>query len=267
MQRMMATAGRCDRFAVRGCAGGGRFLRDDVPIALDPGRQRSTRGIEAVESTAVTPALDQIRALPADEPAASMPGLSVGPDAAAVDEALRARIVGDLYKSSYHRVFCFARRFIRDEEAEEVAHEAFVRLLRVRNLERMTISVAYLLRIAENLLKRRHERALRYRHILEESGRLAGHSSEGQLWARGAAGGQGDSGDAHGPAMDPARLESALSLLTREEQAALRLIVCEGLDYDAAARSLGVPVSTINNWKHRGLSKLRKLVGSSRIGA
>ena len=30
--------------------------------------------------------------------------------------------------------------------------------------------------------------------------------------------------------------------LTREEQTAIRLIVCQGLDYQAAARSLGVPV-------------------------
>ena len=94
------------------------------------------------------------------------------PAEACVDGGERARIVGELYKSYDPRVFCFARRFARDEEAEEVAHEAFVRLFRVRNLERMSISVAYLLRIAENLLKRRHERAQRYRRILEESGVL-----------------------------------------------------------------------------------------------
>ena len=39
---------------------------------------------------------------------------------------------------------------------------------------------------------------------------------------------------------------------------------CEGLDYQAAARSMGVRVSTINNWKHRGLAKLKQLVGINR---
>ncbi|MFM7261741.1 MAG: RNA polymerase sigma factor, partial [bacterium] len=53
---------------------------------------------------------------------------------------------------------------------------------------------------------------------------------------------------------------TVLRQLTNEEQAAVRLIVCEGLGYQAAARSLGVPVSTINNWKYRGLVKLRQLI-------
>ena len=186
---------------------------------------------------------------------------------AVVDAGERARIVGDLYKSYYHRVFCFTRRFARDEEAEEVAHEAFVRLFRVRNLERMSISVAYLLRIAENLLKRRHERAQRYRHILEESGVVAGlhprDSRRGEVPER-----SSEAPRAFGDhAVDAARLEAVLGCLTQEEQAAVRLIVCEGLDYQAAARSLGVPVSTINNWKHRGLSKLKQLVQRSRASA
>jgi DNA-directed RNA polymerase specialized sigma24 family protein len=51
-----------------------------------------------------------------------------------------------------------------------------------------------------------------------------------------------------------------LCRLTPSEQSAIRLIVCEGLDYQAAARSLGVPVSTINNWKHRALAKLKQII-------
>jgi DNA-directed RNA polymerase specialized sigma24 family protein len=62
---------------------------------------------------------------------------------------------------------------------------------------------------------------------------------------------------------DTDRLQAVLRQLTDEEQTAVRLIVCEGLDYQAAARSLGVPVSTINNWKYRGLAKLRRLIESS----
>ena len=55
-------------------------------------------------------------------------------------------------------------------------------------------------------------------------------------------------------------LETALGLLGRDEQDAIRLIVCEGKSYQHAAESLGVSVTTINNWKHRGIVKLRKLV-------
>jgi RNA polymerase sigma factor (sigma-70 family) len=174
----------------------------------------------------------------------------------------RARIVDDLHKSAYHRVFCFVRRRECDEVAEEVAHEVFVRLLRVRNLERMTISVAYLLRIAENLLKRRHERARRYRNVLEGFG-IASEAARGGAREESLGGGllHGHAARVDG-CVDAGRLDAVLAQLTREEQAAVRLIVCEGLDYQSAARSLGVPVSTVNNWKHRGLSKLKQLVGS-----
>jgi RNA polymerase sigma-70 factor (ECF subfamily) len=177
--------------------------------------------------------------------------------------AARAEIVERLHKLFYHRVFCFARRRAHDEVAEEVAHEAFVRLLRVRNLETMTVSVAYLLRIAENLLKRRHERARRYRSVLEHSGIVSGVSC-GDARDEGHGGGllHGHAAQVDGW-VDAGRLDAVLAQLTREEQAAVRLIVCEGLDYQSAARSLGVPVSTINNWKHRGLSKLKQLVQRS----
>jgi len=170
----------------------------------------------------------------------------------------RSRIVAELYRANYHRVFGFARRLVSDDEAEEVAHEAFCRLLKVRNLERMTISAAYLLRIAENLIRRKYERAQRYRVILERSGMVVSEHTEDVRMLRqpGGAGAR----DAEEVELDSARLATVLRQLTNEEQAAVRLIVCEGLGYQAAARSLGVPVSTINNWKYRGLVKLRQLI-------
>ena len=174
--------------------------------------------------------------------------------------SLRARIVGRLYERDFERVHRFARKFARDEVAEEVAHEAFVRLLRVKNLERMVVGTPYLLRIAENLLKRRHERAQRYRTVLDGYGMVV----PGRTGAAG-------STEAESPTVgrmrservvpDANELQAAMHALTREEQTVIRLIVCQGLDYQAAARSLGVPVSTINNWKHRGLAKLKNLIG------
>lgn len=188
--------------------------------------------------------------------------LEVGPEerdeSVAVDRAERARIVGELYQANYHRVYCFARKSVGEDEAEEIAHEAFCRLLRVRNLERMLISTAYLLRIAENLIRRKYERSQRYRVILERSGMVVSDSSEDRCASRMHGGSAGAQGAVFGDDTD--RLQAVLRQLTDEEQTAVRLIVCEGLDYQAAARSLGVPVSTINNWKYRGLSKLRRLI-------
>ncbi len=50
----------------------------------------------------------------------------------------------------------------------------------------------------------------------------------------------------------------ALSMLPTHERDAVRLVVCEGLSYEEASASLGVPVSTVNNWKFRGINKLKK---------
>jgi hypothetical protein len=60
-------------------------------------------------------------------------------------------------------------------------------------------------------------------------------------------------------------LETALGLLGKDEQDAIRLIVCEGKSYQHAAEALGVSVTTINNWKHRGIVKLRGLVSGLEI--
>ncbi len=242
-----------------------RFLRGVLEISIEPPGQTLATGDRdlawqplAEHGTApMAPAQDSATGPRIHDHATTRSEREV--DGVAALQGVRARIVGDLYASSYHRVFAFARRLVCDEEAEEIAHEAFVRLLRVRNLERMTVSVAYLLRIAENLVRRRHGRAQRYREVLERSGRMGpeieviGECSVG-------AGTRGVCTESAWS--DPERLQSVLCRLTPSEQSAVRLIVCEGLDYQAAARSLGVPVSTINNWKHRALAKLKQIIES-----
>ncbi len=54
-------------------------------------------------------------------------------------------------------------------------------------------------------------------------------------------------------------ITKALETLPSHERDAVRLVVCEGLSYDEASASLGVPVSTVNNWKYRGINKLKAL--------
>jgi RNA polymerase sigma-70 factor (ECF subfamily) len=176
----------------------------------------------------------------------------------------RQRIVEELYRAYRHRVEAFARRLVGPSDAEEITQETFVRLSRVRNLERMAIGVAYLLRIAQNLARRKYERAERYREALERSGRNRPRefeSGEDRGFDSPANPPAARESGLSGVALDADRLEAVLRLLSDEEQAAIRLIVCQGLEYQAAARALGVNVSTVNNWKHRGLTKLKLLVG------
>jgi RNA polymerase sigma factor (sigma-70 family) len=55
------------------------------------------------------------------------------------------------------------------------------------------------------------------------------------------------------------KIDDALQQLSNDERDAIRLIIQDGKSYTHAAKALGVTVTTINNWKHRGLSKLRKM--------
>lgn len=159
----------------------------------------------------------------------------------------RADLVLGLFDQYYERVYAFLRKSTTPDVAEDLAQEVFLRLLQHPELERLTISISYLLKIAHNLLRRRYARATRLRELLEE--RSAGQSEFGDDQSPAATGTLGD-----------AVLETALGLLSKDEQDAIRLIVCEGKSYQHAAEALGVSVTTINNWKHRGIMKLRKLI-------
>jgi DNA-directed RNA polymerase specialized sigma24 family protein len=61
-------------------------------------------------------------------------------------------------------------------------------------------------------------------------------------------------------------LDGAFTMLAGDERDAIRMVVVEGRSYAEAARSLGVSVTTINNWKHRGLEKLRARYGRRETG-
>jgi len=163
----------------------------------------------------------------------------------------RATLVLDLFDRYYERVYAFLRKSTTPDVAEDLAQEVFLRLLQHPDLERLTISISYLLKIAHNLLRRRYARAARLRELLEE--RVQG-TDEFNGYTSSAA------KDASAGEISPDVLETALGLLGKDEQDAIRLIVCEGKSYQHAAEALGVSVTTINNWKHRGIVKLRALV-------
>ncbi len=153
-------------------------------------------------------------------------------------------LVLGLFETGYERVYRFARRSVDASTAEEVAQEVFVRLLAHADLENKSLSVSYLIKIADNLLKRRHRRAVRQREMTEDLARASGPCAraaaarEPKDWGR-------------------TRIEAAFDRLSGQERDAVRLVVCEGLSYEDAARSLGVRVSTLNNWKYRGIQKLK----------
>ncbi len=161
-----------------------------------------------------------------------------------------------LFDNYYDRVYAFSRKSAPADVAEDVTQEVFIRLLQHPRLEELTLSVSYLIKVAHNLLRRRHSRSVRLRELLatavtdevvERHGRpdrrVTSDSSEFTLETR--------------------QITNAIKELTADEQDAIRLIICEGKSYEHAAESLNVSITTINNWKHRGLSKLRKFAEKS----
>ena len=157
----------------------------------------------------------------------------------------RASIVLDLFENSYHRIYCFCRRSLAPDMAEDIAQDVFARLLQIERLPEMQISVSYLIKIADNLIKRRYNRNQRFQRFLEANDARLENTS-GDSWADLDTEELGDD------------VNSRLEQLSDEERNAVELVICHGLSYQEAAHSMGVPVSTVNNWKYRGLQKLKE---------
>ena len=161
----------------------------------------------------------------------------------------KVEIVQKLHATCASRVFGFLRKSVSPDIADDLTQETFLKLLQVKNLERKSISISYLFRIAQNLLRRRFNVSKRRREIMEKVALFETpvheHSSTGPVGIEGA------------------MLDEALESLTQNEQETIRLIICDGLSYSQAAGVLNVPVSTINNWKHRALHKLRGTIDAA----
>ena len=161
----------------------------------------------------------------------------------------RFEIVQKLHATCASRVYGFLRKSVSADIADDLTQETFLKLLQVKNLERKSISISYLFRIAQNLLRRRFNVSKRRREILEKVARFDRPLHEKTL---------------SGPVgIEAFMLDEALESLTAHEQETIRLIICDGLSYTQAARVLGVPVSTINNWKHRALHKLKGTIDAA----
>lgn len=157
----------------------------------------------------------------------------------------RASIVLDLFETSYHRVYCFCRRSLAPDMAEDIAQDVFTRLLQIERLPEMTLSISYLIKIADNLIKRRYNRNQRFQRFLEANDSRMDDAS-------------GDSWDGLDTQELGDDVNNRLDQLSDDERNAVELVVCHGLSYQEAAHSMGVPVSTVNNWKYRGLQKLKE---------
>ena len=104
----------------------------------------------------------RLRLVGLDQDSISDPGQSLH------DTEKRARRVRELFDLHHRRVRLFLRRLTSSEQADDIAQEVFFRLLQVPNIERREISVGYLFRIGENLVRKRYHRDQRHRKASEE---------------------------------------------------------------------------------------------------
>jgi RNA polymerase sigma factor (sigma-70 family) len=168
-----------------------------------------------------------------------------------------AAFVMRLFEAYYERVFAFARKSAPSDIAEDVCQEVFVRLLEHPRLNEMTLSVSYLIKIAHNLLRRRYSRSVRLRQILEYNVQPDLERREGVHRRRTHSPDQ--------PTLDRKQINDAMRDLPEQEREAVWLIVCQGKSYQHAASAMGVNVTTINNWKHRGIDKLKAIAQQEAI--
>lgn len=235
---------------------GTRFAGDPEPGDLTVPRPQDTDAQEAAMTRPETVAARSDDQTP-------HPGRDRGLEIGGRDpRSRRAAVVQRLFDDHHLRVLAFLRRLTSPERAEDLAQEVFFRLFSVKNLESREITVSYLFRIGENLVRKAYHREVRHRRAGEELRHRAGAGVE-QGTESGSSLPKGLSSDM--TFVSSATLRQALATLTDNEQAAIRLIVCRGLSYEQAACSLGVNVSTINNWKHRGVKKLKRIIEEARL--
>ena len=110
-------------------------------------------------------------------------------------------------------------------------------------MKKKTITSSYLIKIADNLIKRRYNKAQRKNQYIDSQREEAIRDLRNLRDDK--------------PQWSSDEITDAMASLPSHERDAVRLVICEGLSYEEASISLGVPVSTVNNWKYRGMNKLK----------
>ena len=164
--------------------------------------------------------------------------------------AARTLLVRTLYEAHHLKLTAFLTRLVGPDRASDVMQEVFFSLLRVDNLERRDITVSYLYRVGENLVRKGYHRDRRFREVLEDLRSTTTDEEDRDS--------KGVRGAVQTVCIRAESLGAAMGTLTNKEQSAIKLIVCRGLSHQQAAHSLGVSVTTITNWKHRGVKKLKE---------
>lgn len=171
-------------------------------------------------------------------------------------ESRSAECVERLAQRHYDIVVRYVCRWGSRDLAEDVAQEVFLRLMALPNVAERELSAGYLIAVARNILRRQAQKNKRAAEAL--AALRAGQSQD--------AGADGDS--AHGaPPVEARSLQAALGSLSDKHQDAVRLLVCRGLSYRAAAAAMNVGLNTVHTWELRGIDRMRRRLGKRAAAA
>jgi len=164
-------------------------------------------------------------------------------DLAQVTREERARLVGRLFQEHNRALVSFLRAKLRnDQEAREVAQEAYVKLLQLESPGVVSFLQAYLFKIAANIaVDRIRHQQVGDRHVQQEA-QFFDEIDEV------------DSPERHAIARDElARLEVALQTLPENARHAFAQHILLGRPLKQVAADLNLTTRTIHNYIARGL--------------
>ena len=168
--------------------------------------------------------------------------------------AMRRRTASE-YSAELHRYL--ARRIVRPEDADDLAQEVFLRLMRVQAPERIRKPVAYLFSIAVHLVREFKLRADKEReHVAFDSEAM---ERAGEMLAAGPAEELAERLDLQ------QQLARALQRLPRTHRTVLLLVKRDGLSHKEAAQATGLSVNTIERYIVEATAQMAKMAFDRRI--
>lgn len=167
-------------------------------------------------------------------------------------ESRSSECVGRLAQCHYDIVVRYVSRWGSRDLAEDVAQEVFLRLMALPNVAERELSAGYLIAVARNILRRNAQKNKRASEALAALRAARGHDEDPEE-APGRAG--------PGSQVEAKSLQAALGSLSDKHQDAVRLLVCRGLSYRAAAAAMNVGLNTVHTWELRGIDRMRRRLG------
>lgn len=152
------------------------------------------------------------------------------------------------YKRELHRYLL--RRLWRPQDLDDVAQEVYLRLLRIDDAEYMRTPLAYLYRVAANVLSDWNEVEQHHEHVVANSEEL-------ERWAETAEAAWPD--DPNEREDMTRQIDRALSDLPPLQAAILIMFEAQGMSYQEVAKELRISVHTVEKYLTKARAQIRTM--------